>query len=109
MCELLGLSSNLPATVNFSLTVFAEHGGHTDNHTDGWGIAYYEGKDARLLKEPEAAADSTWIRFLNAAFTAQPLGHRASPTRDYRRTFVREYTAIFARTRRTCPCVRAQW
>lgn len=64
MCELLGLSSNRMATVNLSLATLAEHGGRTGPHRDGWGVAWYEGPDVRLIKEAEAAADSDWIRFI---------------------------------------------
>lgn len=64
MCELFGMSSNRPATVNFSLMRFAEHGGFSGPHRDGWGVAYYEGADVRLIKEAEAASDSEWVRFL---------------------------------------------
>jgi glutamine amidotransferase len=58
MCELLGMSSNRQATVNLSLMKLAEHGGFSGPHRDGWGVAYYEGLDVRLIKEAEAAADS---------------------------------------------------
>lgn len=64
MCELLGMSSNRPATVDFSLMRFAEHGGLSGPHRDGWGISYYEGRDVRLIKEAHAAADSEWVRFV---------------------------------------------
>lgn len=64
MCELFGMSGKWPATVNFSLMKFAEHGGHTGPHEDGWGIGYYAGRDVRLIKEAEAAADSEWVRFM---------------------------------------------
>jgi glutamine amidotransferase len=64
MCELFGMSGKWPATVNFSLMKFAEHGGHTGPHQDGWGIGYYAGRDVRLIKEAEAAADSEWVRFV---------------------------------------------
>ena len=64
MCELFGLSSNLPVTANFSLETFARHGGDTGPHRDGWGIAYYEGEDARLIKEAGPAAGSDWMNFI---------------------------------------------
>lgn len=64
MCELLGLSSNVPATVNFSLPKLAEHGAAAGTYADGWGIGYYEELDVRLFKESTAAADSDWVRFI---------------------------------------------
>ena len=51
MCELLGLSSNAPATVNFSLPKLAEHGAVPGTYADGWGVGYYEGLDVRLFEE----------------------------------------------------------
>jgi len=66
MCELFTMSSRYPATVRLSLEEFARHGGLTGPHRDGWGIGYYEGRDVRLIKEPEPAADSEWVRFIEA-------------------------------------------
>jgi len=45
MCQLLGMNSNTPTDVTFSFTGFAQRGGRTDHHTDGWGIAFFEGGD----------------------------------------------------------------
>jgi glutamine amidotransferase len=64
MCELLGLSSNAPAAVNFSLPKLAEHGAVPGTYADGWGVGYYEGRDVRLFKEATAAAGSEWVRFI---------------------------------------------
>ncbi len=64
MCELFGMSSRQPATVNLSMEEFARHGGLTGPHADGWGIAFYDGSDIRLLREPEPAADSRWVRLV---------------------------------------------
>lgn len=69
MCELLGVSSSLPVKVTYSLHAFAEHGGLIHPNKSGWGIAYHEGKDALLIKEPEPASDSPWVRFIET----QPL------------------------------------
>ena len=73
MCELLGMSSNLPATVNLSLMKLAEHGGFSGPHRDGWGVAYYEGPDVRLIKEAEAAASSDWVHFVRDHRLQSPL------------------------------------
>jgi len=64
MCELFAMSSHFPATVNLSLDELARHGGATGPHTDGWGIAYYEGYDVRRIRETERAADSPWVAFV---------------------------------------------
>jgi len=64
MCELFSMSSNEPATVNYSLEEFSRHGGLTGPHKDGWGIAYYMQGDVRLIKEPLPASDSACVRFI---------------------------------------------
>ena len=43
MCQLLGMNCNAPTDVTFSFRGFAQRGGHTDQHSDGWGIAFFEG------------------------------------------------------------------
>ena len=64
MCELFAMSSRLPATVSLSLAEFARHGGLTDKHKDGWGVAWYDDGDALLVREPSAAAESPSMRFV---------------------------------------------
>ena len=64
MCELFGLSSNRPVALTISLQALARHGGLEGPHKDGWGVAYYERKDIRLIKDAGAASESEWIRFL---------------------------------------------
>ena len=46
MCQLLGMNCNVPTDVTFSFRGFAQRGGATDHHADGWGIAFFEGNDA---------------------------------------------------------------
>ena len=43
MCELLGMSANVPTDIVFSFTGLMQRGGKTGPHRDGWGIAFYEG------------------------------------------------------------------
>lgn len=64
MCELFAMSSRLPATVSFSLDEFTRRGGLTGPHRDGWGIAWYDGLDARIVREPLAAASSVCVQFI---------------------------------------------
>jgi predicted glutamine amidotransferase len=64
MCELLGLTSSVPATVNLSLSALAEHGATAGTYADGWGVGYYEQQDVRLIKEAAAAANSEWVQFI---------------------------------------------
>jgi predicted glutamine amidotransferase len=46
MCQLLGMNCNTPTDITFSFTGFAQRGGHTDHHGDGWGVAFFEGSSA---------------------------------------------------------------
>jgi len=64
MCELLGMSAHHPASITLSLNEFARHGGETGPHVDGWGVAFYEGPDANLIRESNAAADSVLMSTL---------------------------------------------
>ena len=64
MCELFTMSSSTPTEVSFSLDEFSKHGGLTDKHRDGWGIAYYDLNDARIVKEACSASESTYLSFI---------------------------------------------
>lgn len=66
MCELFCLSSRLPTRATFSLQAFAARGGIASHTVDGWGIAFHDGRDVRLYKEPEPAGDSPWLLFIQA-------------------------------------------
>ena len=48
MCQLLGMNCNAPTDVTFSFRGFAQRGGRTDHHSDGWGIAFFEGVGAAV-------------------------------------------------------------
>ena len=64
MCELFALSSLQPAAASFSLEEFARHGGISGPHKDGWGIAFYNGKDARVIRDTSAAGRSPYLDFI---------------------------------------------
>lgn len=64
MCELLGMSSNHKTTINISLTTLAERGENPHLHGDGWGVAFYEGNDVRLIKDYGEAKGSRWVDFI---------------------------------------------
>jgi predicted glutamine amidotransferase len=51
MCQLLGMNSSKPATLGFSFAGFAERGGRTGEHRDGWGIAFHEAAGCRLITD----------------------------------------------------------
>lgn len=52
MCQLLGMNCNVPTDICFSFTGFQARGGATDVHSDGWGIAFFEGLGTRLFLDP---------------------------------------------------------
>ena len=83
MCELFAKSSRQPANVNLSLDTFADHGGRTGPHRDGWGIAYYEEGDIRLIKDTHQASSSVWVRFVEEQGTGQRHGDQPHPLRHH--------------------------
>lgn len=58
MCELLGMSANVPTDICFSFAGLLERGGRTGPHRDGWGISFYEGKGARSFKDVLPSCES---------------------------------------------------
>jgi glutamine amidotransferase len=58
MCELLGMSANVPTDICFSFTGLMQRGGRTGPHRDGWGITFYEGKGFRTFKDPTPSCQS---------------------------------------------------
>lgn len=58
MCQLLGMNCNVPTDICFSFTGFQQRGGITDEHADGWGIAFFEGKGVRQFLDSNASAHS---------------------------------------------------
>jgi len=64
MCELFAMSARYPTTVQLSIEEFSRHGGLDGPHKDGWGIAWYDERDARLVKEAFPASDSACLRFI---------------------------------------------
>ncbi len=65
MCELLGMSANVPTDICFSFSGLLLRGGKTGPHSDGWGIVFYEGKGFRTFKDPAPSCDSSiaeWVQ-----------------------------------------------
>ena len=58
MCQLLGMNCNTPTDVRFSFSGFSQRAGNTGDHTDGWGIAFFEGKGLRHFVDHERATTS---------------------------------------------------
>ncbi|HEY0064460.1 MAG TPA: class II glutamine amidotransferase [Telluria sp.] len=58
MCQLLGMNSSKPAGLGFSFAGFAERGGRTAEHSDGWGIAFHDAAGCHLITDLQASSDS---------------------------------------------------
>ena len=54
----------MATTVGFSLERLARRGGAEGPHRDGWGVGYFSGRDALLLREPRAASESELVRYI---------------------------------------------
>ncbi len=55
MCQLLGMNCNTPTDIVFSFTGFATR---SQEHADGFGIAFFEGRGVRLFVDHQAALHS---------------------------------------------------
>jgi predicted glutamine amidotransferase len=64
MCELLGMECNVPTDIVFSFAGLASRGGKAGPHSDGWGLALYDGRIARTFLEPYAASSSPLATFV---------------------------------------------
>jgi glutamine amidotransferase len=73
MCELFAMSARLPTTVRLSLDELARHGGGTGPHSDGWGVAFTQERDALVIREPGAANDSACLAFVQRQDFTSPL------------------------------------
>jgi predicted glutamine amidotransferase len=101
MCELLGMECNVPTDivilVQLSFSGLRQRGGRTGPHADGWGLAFFEGRAARVFIDSNPAADSPLACFLSEhpIKTLLAIGHIRRRTRGHRslantHPFVRE-------------------
>jgi predicted glutamine amidotransferase len=83
MCELLGMDCRTPTDLVFSFTGFSRRGGATGPHCDGWGLAFFEGRAARLFLDPNACARSPLADFFRHTpiKTLQAVAHIRKKTR----------------------------
>jgi len=65
MCQLLGMSCNSTSAITFSFTGFAQRGGRTADHSDGWGIAFYERSGCRVFHDDQPASQSPLAEFVS--------------------------------------------
>lgn len=77
MCELLGMSANVPTDICFSFSGLMQRGGATGPHRDGWGIAFYEGKGLRSFHDPDPSCSSKIAEFIknNPIKSTQVISH----------------------------------
>ncbi len=66
MRELFGMSARFPATATLSMEAPARHGGQSDEHRDGWGVALISGPDVHCAREPCPAAERPALRFMTS-------------------------------------------
>jgi predicted glutamine amidotransferase len=83
MCELLGMECNVPTDIVFSFSGLSLRGGAKGGHSDGWGLALYDGRRARVCLEPAAAATSPLARHVrdNPIKTLLAVAHVRRKTR----------------------------
>lgn len=55
MCQLLGMNCNTPTDIVFSFTGFATR---AEEHKDGFGVAFFEGRGTRCFVDAQNARDS---------------------------------------------------
>jgi len=55
MCQLLGMNCNTPTDIMFSFTGFATR---AEEHKDGFGVAFFEGRGVRCFVDPLGARES---------------------------------------------------
>jgi predicted glutamine amidotransferase len=72
MCQLLGMNCNTPTDITFSFSGFAQRGGITDHHGDGWGVAFFESNAA---KAPDGDSTATQGAAPDAAQDGKGLRH----------------------------------
>ena len=52
------MSANTPTDICFSFSGLMQRGGRTGPHSDGWGIAFYDGPGVREFRDPHPSCDS---------------------------------------------------
>ncbi len=52
------MNCNVPTDICFSFSGFQARGGATDIHADGWGIAFFEARGARVFLDPQPSCAS---------------------------------------------------
>ena len=63
MCQLLGMNCNTPTDIVFSFTGFATR---AEEHKDGFGVAFFEGRGVRCFVDHSSARDSPVAAMIKA-------------------------------------------
>lgn len=58
------MNCNTPTDMRFSFSGFTQRAGNTGDHTDGWGVAFFEGKGLRHFVDDKRAVDSPVAQFV---------------------------------------------
>src|SRR5690554_1868581 len=66
MCELMGMSANVPTDICFSFSGLMQRGGRTGPHCDGWGVAFYEGSGVRCFHDPSPCHSSAIAQLIES-------------------------------------------
>ncbi|MDZ7643272.1 MAG: class II glutamine amidotransferase [Woeseiaceae bacterium] len=66
MCELLAMSCRHPARLTSSLTALASHAAGNSRNRDGWGLAFYQGRDVALYRDTTPADSCPLVPWLEA-------------------------------------------
>ncbi|SEM17949.1 class II glutamine amidotransferase [Acinetobacter sp. DSM 11652] len=64
MCQLLGMNCATPTDITFSFRGFSQRAGITSDHSDGFGIAFFEDKACRLFVDNQSAVESPIAEFV---------------------------------------------
>ena len=58
MCQMLGMNCATPTDITFSFRGLSQRAGITSDHSDGFGIAFFEDKACRLFVDNQSAVES---------------------------------------------------
>ncbi len=58
------MNCNVPTDIRFSFSGLIQRGGRTGQHSDGWGIAFYEGWGCRSFHDPAPGSQSEVARLV---------------------------------------------
>ncbi|MBR2213688.1 MAG: class II glutamine amidotransferase [Eubacterium sp.] len=82
MCELFGVTSNKKVQLNDYLKEFISH---SDEHPNGWGMAFFDNAKYSILREPVKASNSDYLKELleNPISSAEMFAHIRLATKGH--------------------------